>query len=123
MPVTIESKSVLSQDELLGVRNVYKDVPEWSLPKHVTTSSFCEWLNVTFQKCDAIFYTAKFNGSVIGSAIVCDYGDETVFFERVCVNKITRGRGVGKRLVDVLSSVPLGAGRKINIVFPADHNC
>ena len=93
MPVIVETVVQPSAQDRSDLEKIYADAPAWLLAPYPDAASLIDaglaggWL-----------IAGRFNARLLGAAWLCQDADGWNL-SHLCVRKITRGRGVGQRLI------------------------
>ncbi|WP_446937459.1 acetyl-CoA sensor PanZ family protein [Pseudomonas aeruginosa] len=91
MPVIVETLAQPSTQDRLDLAKIYADAPDWLFAPHAD-----------------------------GAALLRRGGDAWQL-SHLCVRGITRGRGVGRRLLDEARRLAAEAGKPLRLVAPDGH--
>ena len=111
MPVTLYrvDRDVWDADEQVRIdlTRIYADAPEDRIQLPPGTY-------VTGQLERGFFWTARFNERLLG-AVAVSQGDDRWHMRDLCVRKTTRRRGVGSRLLALISAAANQEGMKLSV--------
>ena len=100
MPVIVESVIAPSAADQADLLKIYNDTPDW-LKQGETPD---EWLTRILADDQIAIYAGRFNDRLLVTALVsCD--QQQWVLDWLTVRKVTRNRGVGKRIIDVLQQL------------------
>ncbi|WP_330927426.1 acetyl-CoA sensor PanZ family protein [Candidatus Sororendozoicomonas aggregata] len=120
MPVTIEEIIQPSSQDRDDLQKIYEDAPSWMLDNWRSTdhsSAIARLLDTVAQTEDQHLYAARFNHRLLGALIV-DKQNDRWLIHHLCVRQLTRGRGVGSRLLRVVTQKALTKGKAITLYNP-----
>ncbi|PCM99812.1 aspartate 1-decarboxylase autocleavage activator PanM [Pseudomonas aeruginosa] len=104
MPVIVETLAQPSAQDRLDLAKIYADAPDWLFAPHA----------------DGELIAGRFNDRLLGAALL-RRGDDAWQLSHLCVRGITRGRGVGRRLLDEARRLAAEAGKPLRLVAPDGH--
>ncbi|SDI37859.1 acetyl-CoA sensor PanZ family protein [Pseudomonas panipatensis] len=115
MPVIVESLAQATAQDRQDLLKIYADAPTWLLAPFTDVEALVEaGLNA------GTLLAGRFNDRLLGAAWVERKADGWQL-SRLCVRKLTRGRGVGQRLLDEAQRMAVMAGQPLRLAIPADQ--
>lgn len=115
MPVYVESVIQPSPQDLTDLAKIYADAPEWLLAPHANAEALIE---SAFAEGSLI--AGRFNDRLLGAALL-QRNDSTWRLSHLCVRKVTRKRGVGRRLLEESQRQADLAGACLQLAAPVDN--
>ena len=115
MPVYVESVTQPSPQDLTDLAKIYADAPEWLLAPYASAEALIE-----AALADGSLIAGRFNDRLLGAALL-QRGDAAWRLSHLCVRKLTRKRGVGRRLLEETQRQASEAGRQLRLAAPAGH--
>ncbi|NPZ82796.1 acetyl-CoA sensor PanZ family protein, partial [Pseudomonas aeruginosa] len=94
MPVIVETLAQPSAQDRLDLAKIYADAPDWLFAPHADGAAL-----VAAGLAAGELIAGRFNDRLLGAALLRRGGDAWQL-SHLCVRGITRGRGVGRRLLD-----------------------
>lgn len=120
MPVTIEEISLLSDQDRQDLQKIYSDAPSWLLEglPGASRSQVIAGLLTAAASPDHHWrlFAARFNSRLLAALVVAEAGDSWQI-QRLCVRQLTRGRGVGRRLLTEVVARGRAQGRRIQLDY------
>lgn len=111
MPVLVEEINQPSSQDFTDLQKIYQDAPDWLLAPF----NNCEQL-IAEQR----FLAGRFNDRLLGAALL-EKTDSCWRLSHLCVRKVTRQRGVARRLLDEAQRLAREAGKPLHLAAPVDH--
>ncbi|MCQ4324217.1 aspartate 1-decarboxylase autocleavage activator PanM [Stutzerimonas stutzeri] len=115
MPVYVESITQPSAQDRSDLAKIYADAPAWLLEPHASAEALIE-----AALTDGSLIAGRFNDRLLGAALL-RRGDGTWHLSHLCVRKLTRKRGVGRRLLEESQRLAGAAGKPLHLAAPPDH--
>ncbi len=115
MPVYVESVTQPSPQDLTDLAKIYADAPEWLLTPYASAEALIE-----AALADGSLVAGRFNDRLLGAALL-KRDAETWQLSHLCVRKITRRRGVGKRLLEEALRQAREANAQLRLAAPVEH--
>ncbi|EWC41487.1 aspartate 1-decarboxylase autocleavage activator PanM [Stutzerimonas stutzeri] len=115
MPVYVESVTQPSPQDLTDLAKIYADAPEWLLTPYASADAL-----IAAALADGSLIAGRFNDRLLGAALL-QRGDEAWRLSHLCVRKVTRKRGVGRRLLEETQRQAAEAGKPLRLAAPAGH--
>lgn len=112
MPVLVEAVSAPSAQDLADLAKIYADAPDWLLAPHASGQALIETA-----LAESRLIAARFNDRLLGAALLAR--DETAWrLSHLCVRKVTRRRGVARRLIEDTQRRAALAGCALHLAAP-----
>lgn len=115
MPVYVESVTQPSPQDLTDLAKIYADAPAWLLEPYANAEALIE-----AALADGSLVAGRFNDRLLGAALL-KRGAETWQLSHLCVRKVTRRRGVGKRILDEALRQAQEASAQLRLAAPVEH--
>ena len=115
MPVIVETVSAPSAQDRSDLEKIYADAPDWLLPPFADAA---ELIGQAIARGQLL--AGRFNDRLLGAALL-ENGEDHWRLSHLCVRKVTRQRGVGRRLVDEATRLAREAGKPLHLAAPRDH--
>jgi len=115
MPVYVESVSQPSPQDLTDLAKIYADAPDWLLAPYSSADTL-----IAAALADGSLIAGRFNDRLLGAALL-QRGDDAWRLSHLCVRKLTRKRGVGRRLLEETQRQASEAGKPLRLAAPAGH--
>lgn len=115
MPVYVESVTQPSPQDLTDLAKIYADAPEWLLTPYASAEALIE-----AALADGSLIAGRFNDRLLGAALL-QRSDDAWRLSHLCVRKLTRKRGVGRRLLEETQRQASEAGKPLRLAAPAGH--
>ena len=115
MPVYVEFIREPSQQDRSDLAKIYADAPEWLLVPYVDAEAL-----IAAGLVNGSLVAGRFNDRLLGAALL-ERGAETWKLSHLCVRKVTRRRGVGKRIVDEALRQAREANVQVRLAAPVEH--
>lgn len=115
MPVIVETLAQPSAQDRLDLAKIYADAPDWLFAPHADGAAL-----VAAGLAAGELFAGRFNDRLLGAALLRRGGDAWQL-SHLCVRGITRGRGVGRRLLDEARRLAAEAGKPLRLVAPDGH--
>ncbi|BCY04288.1 aspartate 1-decarboxylase autocleavage activator PanM [Stutzerimonas stutzeri] len=115
MPVYVESVTQPSPQDLTDLAKIYADAPDWLLAPYSSADTL-----IAAALADGSLIAGRFNDRLLGAALL-QRGDDAWRLSRLCVRKLTRKRGVGRRLLEETQRQASEAGKPLRLAAPAGH--
>ncbi|MBD9413890.1 acetyl-CoA sensor PanZ family protein [Pseudomonas sp. PDM16] len=115
MPVLVEIVSRPSTQDHTDLGKVYADAPDWLLEPYASVDALL---------ADGIGHgkliAGRFNDRLLGAALLVR-GEDCWHLSHLCVRKVTRKRGVARRILDEAKRLASEAGKPLRLAAPKDH--
>ncbi len=115
MPVFVETLTEPSQQDLVDLAKIFADAPSWLLAPHPDAEAL-----IQAALADGSLITGRFNDRLLGAALL-RRDSQRWQLSHLCVRKITRRRGVGKRIIDEARRMAAEAGREFYLAAPPEQ--
>ena len=115
MPVYVETLTDPSTQDRIDLAKIYADAPAWLLVPHADAEAL-----IDSSLADGSLIAGRFNDRLLGAAQLRRSADHWQL-SHLCVRKVTRRRGVGKRLLDESLRLAAEAGKPLRLAAPAGH--
>lgn len=115
MPVYVETVTQPSPQDRSDLAKIYADAPAWLLTPHASAEALIE-----SALADGSLIAGRFNDRLLGAAVL-QRGDNAWRLSHLCVRKLTRQRGVGRRLLEESQRLAAQAGKPLHLAAPAGH--
>ena len=115
MPVYVESVTQPSPQDLTDLAKIYADAPDWLLAPYSSADTL-----IAAALADGSLIAGRFNDRLLGAALL-QRGDDAWRLSHLCVRKLTRKRGVGRRLLEETQRQASEAGKTLRLAAPAGH--
>ncbi|AVX15364.1 aspartate 1-decarboxylase autocleavage activator PanM [Stutzerimonas stutzeri] len=115
MPVYVESVTQPSPQDLTDLAKIYADAPDWLLAPYSSADTL-----IAAALADGSLIAGRFNDRLLGAALL-QRGDDAWRLSHLCVRKLTRKRGVGRRLLEETQRQASEAGKPLRLAAPAGH--
>ena len=120
MPILIEALPAQPDpSDLNDLQKIYRDAPNGLLPESCDVDDTADLLATLRPDVDTQLYGARFNGRLLG-AVVARESAHALVTCYLCVRKVTRNRGVGKRIMDVLHQITDEQNRALHYAMRGD---
>ena len=115
MPVIVETLTEPSQQDLVDLAKIYADAPAWLLAPHADAEAM-----LRAALADGSLIVGRFNDRLLGAALL---RRDTPHWQlsHLCVRKVTRRRGVGRRIIDEAQRLAAEAAQDLHLAAPADQ--
>ena len=115
MPIYVEAVTQPSPQDRTDLAKIYADAPDWLLTPHASADAL-----IDAALADATLIAGRFNDRLLGAAVL-QRGDSAWRLSHLCVRKLTRQRGVGRRLLEETQRQASEAGMPLRLAAPAGH--
>jgi GNAT superfamily N-acetyltransferase len=115
MPVSIETVTDPSQQDRIDLAKIYADAPGWLMAPYTDATALIE-----AGLADGSLIAGRFNDRLLGAALL-QRGAAHWRLSHLCVRKVTRRRGVGKRILEESQRLTGEAGKELHLAAPAAH--
>ncbi|MDF3936253.1 acetyl-CoA sensor PanZ family protein [Pseudomonas citronellolis] len=112
MPVTVERPAQLSAQDRQDLAKLYAEAPAWLLAPFADGDAL-----VDAALAAGTLYTGRFNDRLLGAAWLQRDADAWRL-SRLCVRRVTRGRGVARRLLEEAQRQAVLAGCPLRLQAP-----
>ncbi|WP_068827451.1 acetyl-CoA sensor PanZ family protein [Pseudomonas sp. BMS12] len=115
MPVLVEIVSRPSAQDHTDLDKVYADAPDWLLTPYASVDALL---------ADGIgsgkLIAGRSNDRLLGAALLTR-GEDCWRLSHLCVRKLSRKRGVARRILDEARRLATQAGKPLHLAAPRDH--
>ena len=115
MPVVVEIVSRPSAQDHTDLGKVYADAPDWLLEPYTSVDA-----RLADGTGSGKLIAVRFNDRLLGAALL-ERGEDHWRLSHLCVRKVTRKRGVGRRILDEARRLAREAGKPLHLAAPRDH--
>ena len=115
MPVIVETLIEPSPQDRIDLAKIFADAPAWLLAPHTDAATLIE-----AALASQSLIGGRFNDRLLGAALL-QRGATQWRLSHLCVRKITRRRGVGRRLVEESLRLAGEAGLPLHLAAPAEQ--
>jgi GNAT superfamily N-acetyltransferase len=115
MPVLVEIVSRPSAQDHTDLTKVYLDAPDWLLTPYASGDAL-----IAHGIGEGRLIAGRFNDRLLGAALLTR-GDDCWRLSHLCVRKVTRKRGVARRILDEARRLAAEAGKPLHLAAPRDH--
>lgn len=115
MPVHVETLTTASPQDRIDLTKIYADAPAWLLAPHADAEHL---IAAGLERGTLI--AGRFNDRLLGAALL-ERNDGCWRLSHLCVRRITRGRGVARRLLDEARRLAAQAGKPLHLAGPTDQ--
>ncbi|MCW3147585.1 aspartate 1-decarboxylase autocleavage activator PanM [Stutzerimonas stutzeri] len=115
MPVYVETVTQASQQDRTDLAKIYADAPAWLLAPYASAEALIE-----AGLADGSLIAGRFNDRLLGAALL-RRDEQTWRLSHLCVRKLTRKRGVGRRLLEEAQRLASEAGKPLHLAAPDGH--
>jgi len=120
MPILLEVLPTQpTPSDLNDLQKIYQDAPDGLLPESCNIEDIAALLTTLRPDASTQLYGARFNDRLLGAVVVKET-THALTISYLCVRKVTRNRGVGKRIMDVLHQIADEQKRALHCVIPKD---
>ncbi|MBB3102584.1 acetyl-CoA sensor PanZ family protein [Azomonas macrocytogenes] len=110
MPVLVETITKPCAQDRNDLLQIFADAPAWLLAPHANAEALIE-----ASMSQGSLIAGRFNGRLLGAALL-QRGEQAWQLSHLCVRKITRRRGVAKRLLDEACRLAREAGLPLSLM-------
>lgn len=115
MPVYVETVTQASPQDRTDLAKIYADAPVWLLTPYASAEALIE-----AGIADGRLIAGRFNDRLLGAALL-HRGEPNWQLSHLCVRKLTRKRGVGRRLLEEAQRLAGEAGKPLHLAAPDGH--
>ncbi|GAA4652157.1 acetyl-CoA sensor PanZ family protein [Kistimonas scapharcae] len=120
MPILLEILPAHpTPSDLNDLQKIYQDAPDGLLPESCNINDAADLLTTLRPDASTQLYGARFNDRLLGAVTVKE-ATHALTASYLCVRKVTRNRGVGKRIMDVLHQIADEKSRALHCAIPKD---
>ena len=115
MPVYVVAIDAPSDQDRIDLAKIYADAPDWLLAPHASADALIE-----AGLASGTLIAGRFNDRLLGAALL--QRDEMDWrLSYLCVRKLTRGRGVARRIIEESRHQADAAGVSLHLAAPLDN--
>lgn len=115
MPVIVQAIASPSAQDLADLQKIYADAPAWLFSPFADAEGL---VDNGMRRGHLI--AGRFNDRLLGAALL-ERREDRWLISHICVRKVTRGRGVARRLLDEARRLAAEAGLPLHLAAPLDH--
>ncbi|MHB9798241.1 acetyl-CoA sensor PanZ family protein [Pseudomonas sp. MT3] len=115
MPVIVQHLTQPSDQDRQDLLKIYADAPDWLLLPFANAEALVEQ-----GLREGRLLAGRFNDRLLGAAWI-ERNADTWNLSRLCVRKVTRGRGVARRLLEEAQRLAILQGAALRLSAPADQ--
>lgn len=115
MPVIVQHLTQPSAQDREDLLKIYADAPAWLLTPFANAEALVEQ-----GLRDGRLFAGRFNDRLLGAAWV-ERNADAWCLSRLCVRRVTRGRGVARRLLDEAQHLAILQGATLRLSAPTDQ--
>jgi GNAT superfamily N-acetyltransferase len=115
MPVFVETLTEPSPQDRIDLTKIFADAPTWLLAPYADTAALIE-----AALANGSLIAGRFNDRLLGAAIL-QRDEQHWRLSHLCVRKITRRRGVGKRIIEESQRLAGEAEKTLHLAAPLDQ--
>lgn len=115
MPVYVEIITEPSPQDRIDLAKIFADAPHWLLAPHASAEAL-----ISHALAEGSLIAGRFNDRLLGAGLL-QRGSPHWQLSHLCVRKITRRRGVGKRILDESQRLATEAGETLHLAAPDGH--
>ena len=112
MPVFVEAVTEPSPQDRIDLAKIYADAPSWLLAPYADAAALIE-----AGLADRSLIAGRFNDRLLGAALL-QRGAPHWRLSHLCVRKITRRRGVGKRILEECRRLAAESANELHLAAP-----
>ncbi|MBB4863016.1 GNAT superfamily N-acetyltransferase [Pseudomonas nitritireducens] len=112
MPVVVQHLTQPSEQDRQDLLKIYADAPDWLLAPFADAAELVER-----GLAEGRLFTGRFNDRLLGAAWIARDGD-IWRLSHLCVRRITRNRGVARRLLEEAQRLAVLQGAALRLVAP-----
>ena len=115
MPVLVETLHAPSAQDYLDLANIYADAPAWLLVPYGNAEAL-----ITAGLAQGNLLVGRFNDRLLGAALL-QRQPANWYLSHLCVRRLTRRRGVARRLLEVAQAQAQAAGQRLQLAAATDQ--
>ncbi|QRY80098.1 acetyl-CoA sensor PanZ family protein [Pseudomonas sp. PDNC002] len=115
MPVVVQHLTQPSEQDRQDLLKIYADAPDWLLTPFTDAGAL-----VQCGLAEDRLLTGRFNDRLLGAAWIEREAD-VWHLSRLCIRRVTRGRGVARRLLEEAQRMAVLQGASLRLRTPADQ--
>lgn len=112
MPVFVEAVTEPSPQDRIDLAKIYADAPNWLLAPYADAAALIE-----AGLAERSLIAGRFNDRLLGAALL-QRGTPHWRLSHLCVRKITRRRGVGKRILEECRRLAAESASELHLAAP-----
>lgn len=115
MPVYVETLTEPSTQDRIDLTKIFADAPAWLLAPHADAEAL-----IQAALADGSLVAGRFNDRLLGAALL-QRDTRHWRLSHLCVRRITRRRGVGRRIIEEARRQAHEAGCQLQLAAPAEQ--
>ncbi|HJE27840.1 MAG TPA: PanM family protein [Pseudomonas nitrititolerans] len=115
MPVYVVAIDAPSDQDRIDLAKIYADAPDWLLAPYASAEALIE-----AGLASGMLIAGRFNDRLLGAALL-QREEKEWRLSHLCVRKITRGRGVARRIIEESRRQADDAGARLHLAAPLDN--
>lgn len=115
MPVVVQHLTQPSEQDRQDLLRIYADAPGWLLAPFTDAQALVER-----GLGDGKLFAGRFNDRLLGAAWI-ERNESTWRLSRLCVRRVTRNRGVARRLLEEAQRLAILHGAALRLSAPAQQ--
>ncbi|MEK1904305.1 MAG: acetyl-CoA sensor PanZ family protein [Pseudomonas sp.] len=115
MPVFVEIVTRPSAQDHTDLTKVYADAPDWLLAPYASADAL-----IARGIGETRLIAGRFNDRLLGAALL-SRDEDCWHLSHLCVRKVTRKRGVARRILDEAQRMAREAGKPLHLAAPRGH--
>ena len=119
MPVSVEWVDEVSESDFADLIKIYADCPAALREDLSPIEKINDWLHAVLANNKLV--VARFNGRLLGSVLLQQINEQWQL-SCLCVRKVTRRRGVGRRVIEVLQQQSRAQQQVLVANIPVDDS-
>ncbi|MFR0692338.1 aspartate 1-decarboxylase autocleavage activator PanM [Enterobacterales bacterium AE_CKDN230030158-1A_HGKHYDSX7] len=115
MPVVIQHLTQPSEQDRQDLLKIYAEAPQWLLAPFADAQEL-----VTRGLAEGRLFAGRFNDRLLGAAWI-EQGQDTWRLSQLCVRRVTRQRGVARRLLEEAQRLAILQGAALRLIAASDQ--
>ena len=115
MPVLLEEINEPTDQDLIDLQKIYHDAPDWLLAPFVSREAL-----IDSSLAERRFIAGRFNDRLLAAALI-EKSQNHWCLSHLCVRRVTRQRGVARRLLTEAQRLAREAGKPLHLAAPDGH--
>jgi len=115
MPVVVQHLTQPSEQDRQDLLKIYADAPDWLLAPFADAAEL-----VTRGLAEGSLFAGRFNDRLLGAAWI-ERDTDTWQLSRLCVRRVTRRRGVARRLLEEVQRLAVLQGAGLRLIADSDQ--
>lgn len=115
MPVVVQHLTQSSEQDRQDLLKIYADAPDWLLTPFVDAQEL-----VARGLAEGKLFTGRFNDRLLGAAWI-ERDADNWRLSRLCVRRVTRQRGVARRLLEEAQRLAVLQGAGLTLIADSDQ--